>query len=92
MVRGGRVPDLPGVRYHTMRFKKDFMWAEDYVRTQRRSKFGVKNPSHQYDTLNRRLTNKSNRNKRRKIVKKVNKEKIKKLCTRLKENFITLLL
>jgi small subunit ribosomal protein S12 len=44
MVRGGRVPDLPGVRYHIMRFKKDLMVTEIPNRMHRRSKYGVKNP------------------------------------------------
>jgi len=44
LVRGGRVPDLPGVRYHIMRGKVDFQTLEGYVRKNRRSKFAVKNP------------------------------------------------
>jgi small subunit ribosomal protein S12 len=41
LVRGGRVPDLPGVRYHLMRGKYDFSWQEKSRRQQGRSKYGV---------------------------------------------------
>jgi len=44
LVRGGRVPDCPGVRYHIMRQKEDFLMAEVFERKMRRSKFGVKKP------------------------------------------------
>ncbi len=42
LLRGGRVPDLPGVRYHVVRGKKRHELIEDPIRRQRRSKFGVK--------------------------------------------------
>lgn len=42
LVRGGRVPDLPGVRYHIMRGKLDFTIKELIDRKNRRSKFGKK--------------------------------------------------
>jgi len=42
MIRGGRVPDLPGVHYHIIRGKYDFTGAETFERRKRRSKFGVK--------------------------------------------------
>jgi len=42
LVRGGRVPDLPGVRYHLYRHKLDFTSPEHIVRTARRSKFNTK--------------------------------------------------
>jgi len=42
LVRGGRVPDLPGVRYHIMRNKEDLKTPEVYVRRNRRSKYGIK--------------------------------------------------
>jgi len=42
LIRGGRVPDLPGVKYHIMRYKLDFQVAELQVRRQRRSKYGLK--------------------------------------------------
>ena len=40
LVRGGRVPDLPGVRYHIVRGKLDLQGVEG--RKQRRSKYGTK--------------------------------------------------
>ena len=42
MVRGGRVKDLPGVRYHIVRGTLDT--AGVAARTQRRSKYGAKRP------------------------------------------------
>ena len=42
LVRGGRVKDLPGVRYHIVRGSLDT--AGVYGRTQRRSKYGTKKP------------------------------------------------
>lgn len=42
LVRGGRVPDLPGVKYHLIRGKYDFKGVKD--RKQSRSKYGVKKP------------------------------------------------
>jgi len=42
MVRGGRVKDLPGVRYHVIRGALDTSGVEG--RTQRRSKYGTKKP------------------------------------------------
>jgi small subunit ribosomal protein S12 len=43
LVRGGRVKDLPGVRYHIVRGTLDTAGVED--RRQGRSKYGVKKPS-----------------------------------------------
>ena len=40
LVRGGRVKDLPGVRYHIVRGALDTSGVDD--RTQRRSKYGTK--------------------------------------------------
>jgi len=40
LIRGGRVKDLPGVRYHIVRGALDSGGVKD--RTQRRSKYGVK--------------------------------------------------
>ena len=40
LVRGGRVKDLPGVRYHIVRGALDTSGVSD--RTQRRSKYGAK--------------------------------------------------
>ena len=42
LVRGGRVKDLPGVRYHIVRGALDTSGVQG--RTQRRSKYGVKRP------------------------------------------------
>ncbi len=42
MVRGGRVKDLPGVRYHIVRGKLDCDGVKD--RQQGRSKYGAKRP------------------------------------------------
>ena len=42
LVRGGRVKDLPGVRYHVVRGALDTAGVEG--RTQRRSKYGAKRP------------------------------------------------
>ena len=42
LVRGGRVKDLPGVRYHTVRGTLDTAGVDD--RRQRRSKYGTKKP------------------------------------------------
>nr|YP_009862938.1 ribosomal protein S12 [Anthoceros punctatus]YP_009862988.1 ribosomal protein S12 [Anthoceros punctatus]QKD76394.1 ribosomal protein S12 [Anthoceros punctatus]QKD76483.1 ribosomal protein S12 [Anthoceros punctatus] len=42
LVRGGRVKDLPGVRYHIVRGTLDTVGVKD--RKQGRSKYGVKKP------------------------------------------------
>ena len=42
LVRGGRVRDLPGVRYHILRGVLDTQGVKD--RKQRRSKYGAKRP------------------------------------------------
>ena len=42
LIRGGRVKDLPGVRYHVIRGTLDTVGVDD--RTQRRSKYGAKKP------------------------------------------------
>ena len=43
LVRGGRVKDLPGVRYHVIRGTLDTVGVQD--RKQGRSKYGAKMPS-----------------------------------------------
>ena len=43
LIRGGRVPDLPGVRYHIVRGALDLQGVQD--RKQRRSKYGAKKDS-----------------------------------------------
>ncbi len=42
LIRGGRVKDLPGVRYHIIRGTLDTMGVQD--RKQSRSKYGAKRP------------------------------------------------
>ncbi|MDH3627143.1 MAG: 30S ribosomal protein S12 [Acidobacteriota bacterium] len=42
MIRGGRVKDLPGVRYHVIRGTLDAVGVEDRRRS--RSKYGAKRP------------------------------------------------
>ena len=42
MIRGGRVKDLPGVRYHVVRGTLDSIGVQD--RRQGRSKYGAKKP------------------------------------------------
>lgn len=42
MIRGGRVKDLPGVRYHVVRGSLDTLGVAD--RKQSRSKYGTKKP------------------------------------------------
>ena len=41
LIRGGRVKDLPGVKYHLIRGKLDFLGVKD--RKTSRSKYGTKN-------------------------------------------------
>jgi small subunit ribosomal protein S12 len=42
LIRGGRVKDLPGVRYHIIRGTLDSIGVQD--RRQSRSKYGAKKP------------------------------------------------
>ena len=42
LIRGGRVKDLPGVRYHVIRGAKDTLGVEN--RRKARSKYGAKRP------------------------------------------------
>ena len=42
LIRGGRVKDLPGVRYHIIRGSKDTLGVADRKRS--RSKYGAKKP------------------------------------------------
>ncbi len=44
LIRGGRVKDLPGVRYHIVRGSLDTQGVKD--RKQSRSKYGAKRPKH----------------------------------------------
>jgi len=42
LIRGGRIKDLPGVRYHIVRGAKDTLGVDD--RKKARSKYGTKKP------------------------------------------------
>ena len=42
LIRGGRIKDLPGVRYHIVRGAKDTLGVDD--RRKSRSKYGTKKP------------------------------------------------
>ncbi|MBT3275655.1 MAG: 30S ribosomal protein S12 [Spirochaetales bacterium] len=42
LIRGGRIKDLPGVRYHIIRGAKDTLGVDD--RRKSRSKYGTKKP------------------------------------------------
>ena len=41
LLRGGRCKDVPGVRYHCVKGKLDFHFREKFVRTKRRSIYGI---------------------------------------------------
>jgi small subunit ribosomal protein S12 len=41
LVKGGRAPDLPGVRYRLIKGKLDFAWKESFERRNARSKYGI---------------------------------------------------
>jgi len=66
MVRGGRVPDLPGCRYHILRGKKDLKTPEEITRVHRRSKYGIKRPLVSQEATRRSV----NRTKKRNLLKK----------------------
>lgn len=42
LIRGGRMNDVPGVRYKIIRGKLGVTIKEDFVRIRRRSKFNIK--------------------------------------------------
>ena len=44
LVRGGRCRDIPGIHYKLIRGKYDFITTETFLRTQKRSKYGLKRP------------------------------------------------
>jgi ribosomal protein S12 len=48
LVRGGRVRDIPGVRYRLIRGKEDFTMPESFPRVHRRSFFGLKKPEQEF--------------------------------------------
>lgn len=41
LIRGGRVPDLPGIHYHLIRGKYDFVYKETISRKKSRSKYSI---------------------------------------------------
>jgi small subunit ribosomal protein S12 len=41
LIKGGRVNDVPGVKFKAIRGKYDFNWAETFFRKKRRSKYGI---------------------------------------------------
>jgi small subunit ribosomal protein S12 len=41
LVRGGRVPDLPGMHYKLVRGHHDFLFVERFDRSNKRSKFSI---------------------------------------------------
>jgi small subunit ribosomal protein S12 len=41
LVRGGRIPDLPGVRYKIIKGVLDLSWKERLIRKKSRSKYGI---------------------------------------------------
>ena len=41
LVRGGKIPDLPGVRYRLIRGALDLTWKERILRKNSRSKYGI---------------------------------------------------
>lgn len=41
LIRGGRTPDLPGVRYKIIRGILDLTWKEKFIRKNARSKYGI---------------------------------------------------
>ena len=53
LIRGGRVKDLPGVRYHIVRGALDTAGVAN--RIQARSKYGAKRPKQQNNDLNKVL-------------------------------------
>jgi len=48
MIRGGRLNDVPGVRYKIIRGKLGVSVVENFVRVRRRSKYNLKKDEQQY--------------------------------------------
>lgn len=44
LIRGGRIPDLPGIKLRMIRGALDFTGSEKITRAHRRSKYAIKNP------------------------------------------------
>lgn len=85
MVRGGRVPDLPGVRYHIIRHKKDFTSAEAISRVNRRSKFTIKKIKDSIK-LKRRAARKAKRRDALKLGFVIDKDILKQRLHRIETN------
>lgn len=87
MVRGGRVPDMPGCRYHILRNKKDLMTPETQSRVHRRSKYGIKRPIiNSKDT--RRGVRKARKHELFKKGVKIDPKVIEKLLIKIHTNFL----
>jgi len=41
LVRGGKIPDLPGIRYKIIRGVLDLSWKDKFLRKNSRSKYGI---------------------------------------------------
>jgi small subunit ribosomal protein S12 len=41
LIRGGRTPDLPGLKYKAIRGLFDLTWKEKFIRRNARSKYGI---------------------------------------------------
>ena len=76
LVRGGRVKDLPGVRYHIVRGTLDTAGVAN--RTQRRSKYGAKRPKCFRGSVE--VNGKSAAPNKNIILRKNEKSKTKKTC------------
>mgnify|MGYP001185152484 FL=1 len=48
MIRGGRINDVPGVRYKIIRGKLGVSVVENFIRVRRRSKYNLKKDEQQY--------------------------------------------
>lgn len=49
LIRGGRVRDLPGVKYKIIRGKLDLTWRENFIRKNRRSFYGIPQYTNKFD-------------------------------------------
>jgi small subunit ribosomal protein S12 len=88
MVRGGRVPDLPGVRYHILRGKKDLQTLEINPRSSRRSKYGIKNPNKRGRPLSTRAENKIKRRAYLKTRNIIDKDIFNSRLLRIQQNIL----
>ena len=49
LIKGGRVRDLPGVKYRIIRGKLDLAWRETFIRKNGRSLYGIPKISNKFD-------------------------------------------